>query len=186
MTIIIIIIIIVTTIITIIIIIVTITILIKPIAESSTTSEPPVITRCWECSNYDDKGTFYDQCPINGTVDPIRAYLGNCTGRCFTHTDDLNDQLIVRGCTSTQWGLPDPLPDDGCYPWYSAIWCVCSSHGCNGVKLGTPTSDDEFDAHIDYTKKTQDPENSGHLEAIDSSLLCFVTALVTAVAYFVF
>ncbi|KAK7481484.1 hypothetical protein BaRGS_00027246, partial [Batillaria attramentaria] len=79
---------------------------------------PPKITRCWECQNYDSKGNYYSQCPMNGTVDPVRAYL-----------------VIVRGCTASQWGLPDPLPEDGCYPWYSEIWCVCSTDGCNGVKL---------------------------------------------------
>ena len=24
--------------------------------------------------------------------DPVRAYLGNCTGKCFTRTDDLNPE----------------------------------------------------------------------------------------------
>ena len=46
--------------------------------------------KCWECMNYDNDGNFYDQCPMHGTVDPVRAYMGNCTGKCFTHTDDRN------------------------------------------------------------------------------------------------
>ena len=53
--------------------------------------------------------------------------------------------VVYRGCTSTQWGLADPLPEDGCYTWEtrSELWCFCSSSGCNGVKLGKSTKDND-------------------------------------------
>ncbi|XP_076454593.1 uncharacterized protein LOC143289493 [Babylonia areolata] len=151
-------------------------------AEEGSGSSAPVL-KCWECSNYDLTGKFYDFCPMNDTVDPSRAYLGNCTGKCFTHTDDLNDKKIYRGCSTTQWNLPKPLPPDGCYPWYSEIWCVCSTDACNGVKLGRPTSDVEFDAHIDYSKP---PGRSGHVsltgDAITTALLCLLSPALVVIS----
>ncbi|GFS09549.1 hypothetical protein ElyMa_004785300 [Elysia marginata] len=60
--------------------------------------------------------------------------------------------VVARGCTDSQYGLPDPLPPDGCYKYYSEVWCVCSTSRCNGKPLGK-AQDIEFDAHIDDSNK---------------------------------
>ena len=64
--------------------------LLKQFSICSIDKNPQKTVGCWECMNYDTKGNYYDQCPMHGEVDPVRAYLGNCTEKCFTHTDDLN------------------------------------------------------------------------------------------------
>ncbi|RUS83256.1 hypothetical protein EGW08_008979, partial [Elysia chlorotica] len=124
------------------------------------------IKKCFQCINYDTAGNYYRQCPKNARV--RNAYLGACNGTCFTRSYDYNASLVARGCSDSQYGLPDPLPPDGCYKycsdsqyglpdplppdgcykWYSEVWCVCSTSRCNGEALGEP-QDIEFDAHID-------------------------------------
>ncbi|KAK7479570.1 hypothetical protein BaRGS_00029207, partial [Batillaria attramentaria] len=71
-----------------------------------------------QCQNYDSKGNYYSQCPMNTYCGPRQGLPRDSPG-------------VYRFPV----GLPDPLPEDGCYPWYSEIWCVCSTDGCNGVKL---------------------------------------------------
>ncbi|KAK7094440.1 uncharacterized protein [Littorina saxatilis] len=155
----------------------------------STHGKAKGVVDCWECSNYDLTGKFYDQCPKDGTVDPIRAYQGNCSGKCFTHNNDVETKLVVRGCTGSQWGLPDPLPADGCYPWYSEIWCVCSTDGCNGVALGTPKKGAvQFDSHIDYNKPAgtgDDDDDYGAASHLVASWTTFQLTLVLSVLGFV-
>ena len=38
--------------------------------------------------------------------DPVRAYLSNCTGKCFMHTDDLNTECKCYGKKGEEeWGV---------------------------------------------------------------------------------
>ncbi|CAL1536396.1 unnamed protein product [Lymnaea stagnalis] len=105
------------------------------------------INRCYQCINYDSDGNYYKQCPKDARV--RNAFLGPCNGTCFIRSYDYDPRLVARGCTDTQYNLPNPLPPDGCYKYYSEVWCVCSTSRCNGVALGKPL-DVEFDAHLNH------------------------------------
>ncbi|XP_076461926.1 uncharacterized protein LOC143294358 [Babylonia areolata] len=110
---------------------------------------PRRVLQCWECQSY-YQGYYYSQCPLHDQVDVTRTYIGNCTGRCVMHNaldSDHEVEVMHRGCSSSLYGLPDPLPADGCYSWHHGqVWCICSVTGCNGVQLGVPG--ERFDAHI--------------------------------------
>ena len=56
------------------------------------------VLQCWQCQSYAD-GHNYTQCPLHHHVDPTRAYIGNCTGRCFMHTS--LDRSGIEGTTGT-------------------------------------------------------------------------------------
>ncbi|ESO83819.1 hypothetical protein LOTGIDRAFT_169054 [Lottia gigantea] len=101
--------------------------------------------QCYVCRSYAE-GEFYPHCPKDGDVNPQITWKENCTGHCFTRTDDLDDKLVYRGCSDSQWGLPDPLPPDGCYTYYLEVWCICNKNLCNGIAIGE--GEIEFDAHI--------------------------------------
>uniref|UniRef100_A0A0B7AB75 Uncharacterized protein n=1 Tax=Arion vulgaris TaxID=1028688 RepID=A0A0B7AB75_9EUPU len=105
------------------------------------------INRCYQCLSFSD-GVYYPQCPRNSRVK--NAFLAPCNGTCFTRTYDKDERVISRGCTTSQWGLPNPLPPDGCYTWYTEIWCLCSTSRCNGAALGIPQNR-EIDDHLKKT-----------------------------------
>ncbi|CAG5122356.1 unnamed protein product, partial [Candidula unifasciata] len=90
------------------------------------------INKCYQCLSF-YQNVYYPQCPRNGRV--RNAYLAPCNGSCFTRTYDRDEKIIARGCTDYLHGLPKPLPPDGCYKWYTEIWCVCSNSRCNGAAL---------------------------------------------------
>ncbi|XP_071097663.1 uncharacterized protein [Haliotis cracherodii] len=100
---------------------------------------------CYECFNIVE-GVYQPHCPKNGSVGPWTWKI-NCTGSCYTRTDDQNPDLIYRGCTDNQPFLPDPLPKVGCYPYYLEVWCICGHSGCNGGPMGKPGKV-ELDAHL--------------------------------------
>ncbi|KAK0065584.1 hypothetical protein Bpfe_005017 [Biomphalaria pfeifferi] len=100
---------------------------------------------CYQCINYDEKGNYYKQCPKDSRVK--NAYHAPCNGSCFIRSYDYDVKKVARGCSDSQWGLPNPLPPDGCYKYYSETWCVCTKSRCNGVALGTPQNI-ELDAHL--------------------------------------
>ncbi|KAH9489479.1 hypothetical protein Btru_049367 [Bulinus truncatus] len=116
------------------------------------------VLRCYQCLNYDDKGNFYPQCPKDAQVNMQTTYADNCTGACFTKSFSENTTRVARGCTSSQYGLPSPLPADGCYDWDGAVYCICTTTRCNGAPLG-PSSGVEMDSHLDFI--VQDFEEDG-------------------------
>ncbi|KAK6195931.1 hypothetical protein SNE40_001256 [Patella caerulea] len=103
------------------------------------------IQQCHVCRNYAE-GQYYPHCPLNSKVIPESTWKENCTGACFTRTDDIDERLVYRGCIDSQYGLPKPLPPDGCYTYYLEVWCICHGNLCNGDGIGIPTV--EFDSHI--------------------------------------
>ncbi|XP_041368093.1 uncharacterized protein LOC121382629 [Gigantopelta aegis] len=111
--------------------------------------EKKPVKQCFICQSK-FKNQIQKHCPGDGVIDKnsIIVYKDNCTGHCFTRTDDLDSELVYRGCTDLLWrpSLPDPLPEDGCYTYYEEIWCICKTELCNGQPLGKPTAD--FEAHL--------------------------------------
>ncbi|ESO96134.1 hypothetical protein LOTGIDRAFT_160121 [Lottia gigantea] len=103
------------------------------------------IMKCFNCINYDAKGQHYSQCPKYGTVS-LSAWKMNCTGHCYTRSDDLDPRKVYRGCTDTLPSLASMPPVDGCYTYYLETWCVCKTYLCNGGPIGVGTV--ELDAHI--------------------------------------
>ncbi|XP_059148055.1 uncharacterized protein LOC131935584 [Physella acuta] len=136
------------------------------------------INKCYQCINYDMKGNYYRQCPKYTRV--RNAYFGPCNGTCFIRSYDYDEKLVARGCSDNQYGLPNPLPPDGCYKWYSEVWCVCSSSRCNGVGLGTPKNI-EFDAHI---KKSGGGENAALEKKPGALTLVLILMIMTRAQFF--
>ncbi|XP_013087549.2 uncharacterized protein LOC106071879 isoform X2 [Biomphalaria glabrata] len=112
------------------------------------TQDTDGILRCYQCLTYDTEGKFYPQCPKDAQVNVQTTFLDNCTGMCFTRSFSDNSTKVARGCTSSQYGLPYPLPNDGCYDWEGDTYCVCNRSRCNGLPLGK-SSGVEMDAHVD-------------------------------------
>ncbi|GFS09545.1 hypothetical protein ElyMa_004785100 [Elysia marginata] len=108
----------------------------------------PGVLYCHQCSNYDLDDKFYPQCPRDSLVLPQMVYSGNCSGACFTRTRNGDAKRVYRGCTDTQYGLPYPLPPDGCYNWNNDVYCLCSKSRCNRQPMGV-TSGQEMDFHLD-------------------------------------
>ncbi|XP_012941689.1 uncharacterized protein LOC101854738 [Aplysia californica] len=103
--------------------------------------------QCYQCINYDTEGTYYAQCPLNTAVVTHLAYHDNCTDKCFTRTAKDNPLFVARGCTDSQYGMPDPMPADGCYTYRGETWCVCSKPYCNQAPIGI-SSGVRLDAHL--------------------------------------
>uniref|UniRef100_A0A2C9KHU6 Uncharacterized protein n=1 Tax=Biomphalaria glabrata TaxID=6526 RepID=A0A2C9KHU6_BIOGL len=99
------------------------------------TQDTDAILRCYQCLTYDTEGKFYPQCPKDAQVNVQTTFLDNCTGMCFTRSFSDNSTKVARGCTSSQYGLPYPLPNDGCYDWEGDTYCVCNRSRCNGLPL---------------------------------------------------
>ncbi|KAK6195934.1 hypothetical protein SNE40_001258 [Patella caerulea] len=132
---------------------------------------------CYVCRSHAE-GQYYPHCPMEGNVNPQITWKENCTGHCFTRTDDLDKELVYRGCVDSQWGLPDPLPPDGCYTYYLEVWCVCGTNLCNGVALGKPKGV-EFDAHIPKKKKETTDGSSSHFVGIVFVSILSLAAILT-------